>query len=75
LGHFDQFPAISPSVGYLFGQETVAGATPAGRSAPLPAIRGPPGVERRSEANGFRAVLFRPGGGIPESKIVVKKGY
>jgi hypothetical protein len=33
-GHFDQFPATSPSVSYLFGQETVAGATPDGRSAP-----------------------------------------
>jgi len=28
MGHFDQFPAISPRVGYLFGQETVAGTTP-----------------------------------------------
>jgi len=28
LGHFDQFPATTPSVGYLFSQETVAGATP-----------------------------------------------
>jgi len=35
LGHFDQFPATPPSVGYLFGQETVAGATPDGRSAPI----------------------------------------
>jgi hypothetical protein len=34
MGHFDQFAAISPSVGYLFGQETVAAATPDGRSAP-----------------------------------------
>jgi len=33
MGHFDQFPEISPSVGYLFGQETVTGATPNGRSA------------------------------------------
>ena len=41
MGHFDQFPATYPSVGYLFGQETVAGATPDGRSAPtadLPAV-------------------------------------
>jgi hypothetical protein len=36
MGHFDLFPAISPSVDYLFGQETVAGATPDGRSAPKP---------------------------------------
>src|SRR5215831_11496799 len=25
MGHFDQFPAISSTVGYLFGQETLAG--------------------------------------------------
>ena len=30
VGHEDQFPATSPSVGYLFGQETVARATPDG---------------------------------------------
>jgi hypothetical protein len=35
-GILDQFPATSPSVGYLFGQETVAGATSDGRSAPIP---------------------------------------
>src|SRR6516225_2102893 len=39
VGHFEQFPATSTSVGYLLGQETVAGATPDGRSAPIPAVR------------------------------------
>jgi hypothetical protein len=29
-GDFEQFSAISLSVGYLFGQETVAGANPTG---------------------------------------------
>jgi len=33
-GHFDQFPAISPSVGYLFGQETFAGASGNDEDAP-----------------------------------------
>ena len=30
LGHFYQFPATSPSDGYLFSQETVAGQPPTG---------------------------------------------
>jgi hypothetical protein len=33
MGHFDQFPATSPSVGYLFGQETVVGETPTTKCA------------------------------------------
>jgi len=40
-GILDQFPATSPSVGYLFGQETVAGATSDGRSAPVADPGGP----------------------------------
>jgi hypothetical protein len=39
MGHEDQFASHPPSVGYLFGQETVTGATPDGRSAPKPAGR------------------------------------
>jgi len=30
MGHFYQFPATSPSDGYLFSQETVAGQPPTG---------------------------------------------
>ena len=41
MGHFEQFPATSTSVGYLLGQETVAGATPDGRSAPIADPGGP----------------------------------
>ena len=36
VGHFDQFPPTSPSVGCRFGQRTFAGATRNGRDAPLP---------------------------------------
>jgi hypothetical protein len=37
-GHFDQFPAISPSGGYLFGQETSAGAFSGDGLAPIAVI-------------------------------------
>ena len=46
VGHFDQFPAISPSVGYLFGQETVAGASGNDEDAPRAAIPFKPGPGR-----------------------------
>ena len=39
LGHFDQFPPISPRVGCRFGQGTFAGAARKEQDAPIPAIR------------------------------------
>ena len=38
MGHFDQSPVTSPSVGYLFGQETFTRIDRNGRNAPIPAI-------------------------------------
>jgi len=35
VGHFDQFGPINPTVGYLFGEETFAGATRNGKDAPM----------------------------------------
>ena len=37
MGHFDQFPPISPRVGCRFGQGTFAGAARKEQDAPEPA--------------------------------------
>jgi hypothetical protein len=39
LGHFDQFPQTSLSVGYRIGQRTFAAPSPIGCRAPVPAAR------------------------------------
>ena len=50
VGHFDQFPPTSPSVGCRFGQRTFAGATRNGRDAPVADLR------RATTANRVRYV-------------------
>ena len=40
LGHLDQFPPTSLSVGYRIGQRTFAAPSPIGCRAPKPAIPG-----------------------------------
>src|ERR1700680_1357377 len=50
VGHFDQFPPTSPSVGCPFGQRTFAGATRNGRDAPRSVVHA---------AAGARAIRLR----------------